>query len=234
MKNVRVKEGRLVFLCFILLVWLNPSPSQVAVSWTAAAFAEAATDGGFEVAASQLQAAEAFLTVTAVGFKAAAAMEGLITLVGMFWLLKMACAGLAGGFFHVVAGLSQVLYGILEGFFSSAPVVGALMGKFGMECLFGYIFKDDSGSVMCGLRQLASPGETDRSPVKALPAAAASLPVEQVQGFKRPGNEQPSPLAKFSSLFIRDLKGKTLLFQRNLGWDLDSTYLAVSLRITVP
>ena len=108
-----------------------------------------------------------------------------------------------------------MLFGILEGPFLKYPDDGA------------------EGFMGITTRQHASPGETDSSPGRALPAAAAHFPVEQVLGFKRPGNEQSSA-SKFTRLFIRDLKGKTFLFQWDLGWDLEHTHLAVSQRVGVP
>ena len=184
-----------------LVLW-TILPFQVTISSWAAASSEAAFVGCFALLPGQLQPAAAFVLhfCVVLFFSTAAALDLLGTKVAGFCLLVGACS---------VLSLVYELFGILVGPFLKYPDDGA------------------EGFMGTTTRQHASPGETDSSPGRALPAAAAHFPVEQVLGFKRPGNEQSST-SKFTRLFIRDLKGKTFLFQWDLGWDLEHTHLAVS------
>ena len=207
-KGRRKGERKAGSLDLSLELWTIRVPYQVTSPMWAAAFSEAAFVGCFALLQGQLQPEAAYFLLTRVlfVFSSAAARDLHDTLVGDFSLLVGASSVCLFGF---------VLFGILEGLFHKYPDDGA------------------KGSMGITTRQHASPGETDRSPGQALPAAAAHLPVEQVLGFKRPGNEQSSA-SKFTRLFIRDLKGKTFLFQWDMGWDLEHAYLAVAQRVGVP
>ena len=79
-------------------LWLILSPLQVIISWSAAAHAEVAFAGVFEVLGWQLHAAEATLDyfLTAPGFEAAAALERHITLGRTFFLPVFDCAVTVG------------------------------------------------------------------------------------------------------------------------------------------